>query len=75
LHVLKVIPQELVYVLVKIKLYRDNKPLWIHFEEQQKSQQAFASQHYRRIFKELRKSLKKYFIVLESVIQFGVRLS
>ena len=57
MDILEVIAQEFVNVFVKVKFDSDHKPDWIHFEQQEVSEQRFASDNNLGILNKLCKGI------------------
>ena len=74
MNVLVIVSEELVNILVKVLVDRDDHPLRVHLEKEQESQYGFAPEHDRLVLKELRNSHLESLIFLESIVELVVRL-
>jgi hypothetical protein len=53
LHILVIISQQLVNVLIKVLVCRDDHPLRVHLEQKKEGQNRLSSEHNRLVFKKL----------------------
>ena len=74
LDVLVIVSQQFVDIFVKILFDCYNKPLWVHFKEQEEVKDGFASQDDRLILEQLADGHLVRRVLLQGVVQLWVGL-
>lgn len=74
LDVFKVVPQELVDVLVQVELDCDDEPDRVHLKEKQIGEKGLASDHNLRILDQLRKCSMENCLLLQCLVKFLIWL-